>query len=152
MIRPSVTVRMVNVTFVVAALAFIVVLAVVALNDDKNGGPGIAVVFLTPALPVVFALYRGLSAVVVADPRGLLVRNMYGTWRFAWHEIEDFRLGAPVTNFTRGLAVLLRNGEMITMYATERAWSSESHSLMLAGLRAWLWRPRNEPPPPFGRT
>ena len=84
-------------------------------------------------------IYRVFGMKVVADGSGLLVRNLYRTWRFRRDEVEEFRLGrsVPALPFGQVIHVLLRNGEMVTADVTMRPW-------ILFGGRAKLERTMHE--------
>jgi hypothetical protein len=96
------------------------------------------------ALGAAFIL-RAWSIRFIADESGLLVRNLFRTWRLRWDEIEDFRLGQPVMviPFGRVIHVLLRNGDVVTLDITTMHWvfafgGKAKQEQVLERLRAWL--------------
>jgi hypothetical protein len=86
-----------------------------------------------------YHLFRSEAA---ADQSGLLVRNfLRRTRRFAWSEVEDFRLGSPFPGISVGkvVEVLLTNGKFVPLDVTTRLRSAgrkgDDH---LAALREWV--------------
>ncbi len=90
-------------------------------------------------------IYRFVGVWIVADESGLLIRNLYRTWRFRWDEVDDFRLGRPMAMpFGQVIHVLLRNGEVVTADVTASSWTLFSGRAKLERtlqeLRRWLSR------------
>jgi hypothetical protein len=90
---------------------------------------------------------RSVSLKCVADESGLLVRNLLGTRRFGWGEVEDFRWGRPVMGvpFGRVIYALLRNGEVVALDISASYWTfpfgrRPSPEQLLQRLREWLPR------------
>jgi hypothetical protein len=82
---------------------------------------------------------------LVADDSGLLVRNLFRSWRFRWAEVEDFRLGTPAMGMPFGqvIHVLLRNGDVIAVDITASNWGllfrgKTKLDQLLKRLREWL--------------
>jgi Bacterial PH domain len=88
-------------------------------------------------------MFRLNSLRVVADESGLIVCNVFRTWRFSWDEVEDFRLGRPTMGmpFGKVIHVLLRNDEVITADVTAMSWfflGRVKQQQALQKLRAWV--------------
>jgi Bacterial PH domain len=106
---------------------------------------------LIPLVGVVGVAFiaRIASLRVLADESGLRVRNFFRTQHFPWEEIEDFRLGRPMSGLPFGwvIHVLLTNEEVVTLDVTASSWSlvfggREKREQVLNTLREWL-RHRN---------
>jgi hypothetical protein len=80
----------------------------------------------------------------VADESGLLVRNLYRTWRLPWDEVEDFRVGQAMMGmpFGKVIHVLLRNGEVVKVEVTIKPGVFSGGGVLLEQtlqrLRPWL--------------
>jgi hypothetical protein len=100
---------------------------------------------------VVWVAFIARSALlrILADQAGLHVRNFFRTQHFRWEEVEDFRLGRPMSGLPLGWVIyaLLRNGEVVTLEATSSNWrlrfgGRARAEQFLNMLREWL-PPRN---------
>jgi Bacterial PH domain len=100
---------------------------------------------------VVWVAFIARSALlkILADQAGLHVRNFFRTQHFRWEEVEDFRLGRPMSGLPLGWVIyaLLRNGEVVTLEATSSNWrlvfgGRARAEQFLNTLREWL-PPRN---------
>jgi Bacterial PH domain len=86
---------------------------------------------------------------ILADQAGLHVRNVFRTQHYRWEEVEDFRLGRPMSGLPLGwvIYVLLTNEEVVTLDATSSNWrlpfgGRARADQFLNTLREWL-PPRN---------
>jgi predicted lysophospholipase L1 biosynthesis ABC-type transport system permease subunit len=100
---------------------------------------------IVAASALVFGMLITLVArvAVVADGEGLVVRNLRGSWRLAWSDVEDFR--AADEGGELGLYVLLTAGDrMLPLDATRLRWGSHRDPAeierLLRGLRACIPR------------
>jgi hypothetical protein len=96
-----------------------------------------------PVLMLAFGatiVYRTVRLGVFADVDGLRVRNNFSTKRFAWSEVEDFRLGPPSMGLPVGkvIHVLLRDGTIMALDVTTRPFGRAKLERNLVALRSWL--------------
>jgi hypothetical protein len=63
---------------------------------------------------------RTATLKVLADELGLHVRNIFRTQHFGWKQVEDFRLGRPMSGLPFGwvIYVLLSNEEVVPLDVT----------------------------------
>lgn len=120
---------------VIAITAFSQVGALVAGWYGPMPGPLLIIVNGT----LYYHLFRSEAA---ADQSGLLVRNfLRRTRRFAWSEVQDFRLGTPFPGIPVGevIQVLLTKGKIVPLDVTTRLRSaSRKGDDYLAALREWV--------------
>jgi hypothetical protein len=121
--------------------------ALLVPNGIRSGSDAL-LILLVGVVGVAF-IARIASLRVLADESGLHVRNFFRTQHFPWEEIEDFRLGRPMSGLPFGwvIHVLLTNEEVVTLDVTASNWSlafggREKREQVLNTLREWL-RPRN---------
>ena len=144
MIRPPLWTRV----YIVAAGIVWVAVLLGSLFEPSTPAPLVPVLITIVGI-VFFA--RILRQAVIANEEGLLVRNIYRTSRYRWHEVEGFRTGRPSFQpFGKQIHVLLRNGEIVPIDVSIRFWRFSGGEAkvqeMLTRLRAWL--PPTIPPPP----
>ena len=113
-----------------------------------RSGSDALVILLFGVVGVAF-IARTASLRVIADESGLHVRNFFRTQHLGWEEIEDFRLGRPMSGLPFGWVIhaLLTNEEVVTLDVTASNWSlafggRAKREQVLNTLREWL-PPRN---------
>lgn len=104
------------------------------------------VILLFGVVGIAF-IARIASLRVLADESGLNVRNFFRTQHFRWEEVEDFRLGRPMSGLPFGWVIhaLLTNDEVVTLDVTASNWilafgGRAKREQVLNTLREWLPR------------
>jgi hypothetical protein len=127
-------------TWYLVAIAFVVILVVIAFGNGK--GTGNEVIGAVLAFVVLVALVRWAAAAVIAGD-DLTVRNPLRTYRIAWSEIEriyqdgySFGLGAPasIVAVKRKDGQVVRASALITYVKSPRRHSRRYSDEVIADL------------------
>jgi hypothetical protein len=123
-------------------LAFFVVLALNAFATAKVHLSAIPVVLVVVGDLVCFRIFR---TALVANDRGLIVRNYFRTYRYRWSDVADFRLDAPASRLDGWeMSVVTKGGKSIRLDALRRPFvrNIENNKPLLETSRrrliAWL--------------
>lgn len=125
--RPELTIRQpigIRIYGLVFGLVWCGLLLAAIVGTASSSEPGSVVPLAAMLAFGVTICWRTSTTSVKAEAAGLLVRNYFSTKRFAWSEVEDFRVGGPMFGLPIGRVVhlLLRNREVVTLDATMRSW------------------------------
>jgi hypothetical protein len=136
-LRAPVISRAFIVIFGVVWCGFVTLALVAAIG---SGSPGAMIPLIMLCFGATF-MTRIFILTVVADQRGLLVRNLFRTRQFGWGQVEDFRIGAS-SGFRgrKSIYVLLRDGEILPLEVTNPRFYGPTAKLpgYLDQLRSWV--------------
>lgn len=123
-------------------IAFLVVVVLNAVAARKSALSTIPLILVCLGAVVCLRIFR---TALVADQRGVMIRNYFRTYRLRWSDIADFRLDPPATRLEGWeLSVVTASGKEIRLDALRQPFvrNVDNNRPKLEGARkqllAWL--------------